>query len=220
MILYWGVFHIKCLNTYEKQIRDNKQAPRSTKVSIKGNEIGQVVTRHFLLGRCWHLGSTLDVNTYLKENAEWQPVVYWTIFGRVTTERTNDQGILEQACSWPVRRQFFAKSTTELINLHMTIEWKLTNDAIISSPVWSVKDSVGLARCDKEGSRKPVVIENLESDWLFDINNENDFNETPVPQDKQRWGWIRPMELVGDLRRRKLHPYWSCSSLLWSPKPM
>ena len=58
----------------------------------------------------------------------------------------------------------------------MTIEWKLTNDAIISSPVWSVKDSVGLARCDKEGSRKPVVIENLESDWLFDINNENDFN--------------------------------------------
>ena len=27
----------------------------------------QVVTRHFLLGRCWHLGSTLDVNTYLND---------------------------------------------------------------------------------------------------------------------------------------------------------
>ena len=38
-ILYWGIFHIKCLNTSEKQIRDNKQAPRSTKVSIKGSEI-------------------------------------------------------------------------------------------------------------------------------------------------------------------------------------
>ena len=26
----------------------------------------QVATRHFLLCRCWHLGSTLDVNTYQK----------------------------------------------------------------------------------------------------------------------------------------------------------
>ena len=58
-------------------------------------EIGGLGTWHFLLGRCWHLGltlgvdtyqseyhlgrcqhpvSTLDVNTFLKENAEWQPV--------------------------------------------------------------------------------------------------------------------------------------------------
>ena len=28
---------------------------------------GQVVTRHFLLGRCWHLGLTLGVDTYLND---------------------------------------------------------------------------------------------------------------------------------------------------------
>ena len=35
--------------------------------------------------------------------------VYSAICGMVTTERTNNWVILEQACSWPVRRQSFAR---------------------------------------------------------------------------------------------------------------
>ena len=30
-------------------------------------DFGGLGTRHFLLDRCWHLGSTLDVNTYLND---------------------------------------------------------------------------------------------------------------------------------------------------------
>ena len=39
--------------------------------------------------------------------------VYWAIFGVVTNEQTNNQVILVQACSWPVRRQSFAINSTK-----------------------------------------------------------------------------------------------------------
>ena len=38
---------------------------------------------------------------------------------------------------------------------------KLTNDASVGCPVWSIKDSIGLAGGDEEGSGEPVVVEHL-----------------------------------------------------------
>ena len=40
-------------------------------------------------------------------------LVYKAIFGMVKTKRTNNRVILEQACSWPVRRQSFASQSAK-----------------------------------------------------------------------------------------------------------
>ena len=38
---------------------------------------------------------------------------------------------------------------------------KLTNNASVGCPVWSIKYSIGLAGSDEKRSGKPVVVENL-----------------------------------------------------------
>ena len=51
--------------------RSCRHTAKMTRTTLSRDWAGQTSfwglgTRHFLLGRCWHLGSTLDVNTYQK----------------------------------------------------------------------------------------------------------------------------------------------------------